>query len=94
MTDRELYRMAFMVKAPEGTVRRALEGGRPRRRRTIPRVLLAAALIGALLVASDGAAGEVRPACRGQRLRRGLHHHRRRHHRRPRLYAGHLHPHP
>lgn len=55
MTDRELYRMAFMVKAPEGTVRRALEGGRPRRRRTIPRVLLAAALIGALLVTSVSA---------------------------------------
>lgn len=55
MTDRELYRMAFMVKAPEGAVRRALEGGRPRRRRTIPRVLLAAALIGALLVTSVSA---------------------------------------
>lgn len=55
MTDRELYRMAFMVKAPEGAVRRALEGGRPRRRRTVPRVLLAAALVGALLVTSVSA---------------------------------------
>lgn len=57
MTDRELYRMAFMVKAPKGAVRRALEGAntRPRPRRTIPRVLLAAALVGALLVTSVSA---------------------------------------
>ena len=57
MTDRELYRMAFMVKAPKGAARRALEAAttRPRRRRTIPRVLLAAALVGALLVTSVSA---------------------------------------
>lgn len=55
MTDRERYRGAFAVKAPEGAVRRALEGGRPRRRRTIPKALLAAALVGALLVTSVSA---------------------------------------
>lgn len=57
MTDRERYRGAFAVKAPEGAVRRALEGAhsRPRRRRTIPKALLAAALVGALLVTSVSA---------------------------------------
>lgn len=57
MTDRERYRSAFAVRAPEGAARRALEAAntRPRRRRTIPRVLLAAALVGALLVTSVSA---------------------------------------
>lgn len=57
MTDRERYRAAFAVKAPEGAARRALEAAhsRPRRPRTVPRVLLAAALIGALLVTSVSA---------------------------------------
>lgn len=55
MTDRERYRSAFAVKAPEGAVRRALERGRPRRRRAVPRVLLAAVLTGALLFTSVSA---------------------------------------
>lgn len=58
MTDRERYRAAFAVKAPKEAVQRALDqarGGAGRRRRTIPRVLLAAALIGALLVTSVSA---------------------------------------
>lgn len=57
MTDRERYRAAFAVKAPERAVRLALEGARsrPRRRRSIPGILLAAALIGALLVTSVSA---------------------------------------
>lgn len=57
MTDRERYRAAFAVKAPEGAARRALEAAhsRPRRRRTIPKALLAAALMGALLVTSVSA---------------------------------------
>lgn len=59
MTDRERYRGAFAVKAPEEAVQRALDQARGvagrRRRRTIPRVLLAAALIGALLVTSVSA---------------------------------------
>lgn len=57
MTDQERYRAAFAVKAPEQAVRRALEksGARPRRRRAAPRMLLAAALIGALLVTSVSA---------------------------------------
>lgn len=57
MTDRERYRAAFAVKAPERAVRLALEGthNRPRRRRTTSRILLAAALVGALLVTSVSA---------------------------------------
>ena len=57
MTDQERYRAAFAVRAPEGAVRRALEknSARPRRRRTVPRALLAAALMGALLVTSVSA---------------------------------------
>lgn len=57
MTDQERYRAAFAVRAPEQAVRRALEknSARPRRRRTVPRALLAAALVGALLVTSVSA---------------------------------------
>lgn len=57
MTDQERYRAAFAVKAPERAVRRALEGvnARPRRRKAVPRVLLAAALVGALLITSVSA---------------------------------------
>lgn len=57
MTDQERYRAAFAVRAPEGAVRRALEknSAKSRRRRTIPRALLAAALMGALLVTSVSA---------------------------------------
>ena len=59
MTDRERYRGAFAVKAPKQAVQRALDqargGAGRRRRRTVPRVLLAAALIGALLVTSVSA---------------------------------------
>lgn len=57
MTDQERYRAAFAVRAPEGAVRRALEknSARPRRRRAVPGALLAAALIGALLVTSVSA---------------------------------------
>jgi len=58
MTDRERYRAAFAVRAPEGAVRRAVEqagrSARPRRRIS-PKILLAAALVGALLVTSVGA---------------------------------------
>ena len=57
MTDQERYRAAFAVKAPEGVIRRALEksSAKPRRRRAAPRMLLAAALVGALLVTSVSA---------------------------------------
>lgn len=57
MTDQERYRAAFAVRAPEGAVRRALEknSAKPRRRRAVPGALLAAALVGALLVTSVSA---------------------------------------
>lgn len=57
MTDRERYRAAFAVKAPERAVRLAPERARsrPRRRGTTSRMLLADALVGALLVTSVNA---------------------------------------
>lgn len=59
MTNQERYRAAFAVKVPEQAVQCALEqvesGVRPRRRRRVPRMLLAAALVGSLLITTVGA---------------------------------------
>ena len=58
MTDQERYRAAFAVEAPERAVQRALgkaRGSVRPRRRPVPRLLLAAALAGALLITSVSA---------------------------------------